>query len=139
MKYDIETLPLNFSNSFQVPIWADFDDYDKTPDATFAWFRNYQYCPAQSPEEEIEKNRAIQYQYHLKLINRLGLPYGSPKPPEVLEEIAQYILDNKKSKWDKKRDKQRAKDEKHRAFQSKYIVGKRPEDQDYMKTETIKT
>ena len=81
------------------------DDKDADPSSlNFAWFRvESQIKP--SDVEEQERIAAINLQFQNKIINKYGLPYGSPMPKEFKEIVEQQEAKakGKGNKWDRKR------------------------------------
>ena len=113
----ITEIDLGWQKADYVSPSAEYTNDDKDADPTalaFAWFRvNSDIKPSQ--KEEDERVAAIRVQFEQKVINKYGMPYGSPMPPEV-KEMVKEMEEKKKggNKWDRKRkriiDKQIEKD-----------------------------
>ena len=108
------------------------DDKDADPSAlSFAWFKvDSQIKPSEL--EEQERVAAIRTQFEQKVINKYGMPYGSPMPPEVKEMIKEQEKAQKGggNKWDRKRkriiDKQIEKDMASQRKKEQEILFKNP-------------
>ena len=119
----LEELPLEqiLSTSSSVPCYSFIDDFDKdASDLTFAWIR-WVIPDGPSPEEQRDTNNAILEQFHKKIINKYGYPYGMPKDKNTKMMIEEISKNNKPSKWDKKRMKMDIKATKKLQFDEKYL------------------
>ena len=85
----ITEIDLGWQKADYVSPSAEYNNDDKDADPTalaFAWFRvNSDIKPSQ--KEEDERVAAIRVQFEQKVINKYGMPYGSPMPPEVKEMV----------------------------------------------------
>lgn len=103
-KQKITEIDLGWQKSDYVSPLVCTENDDKDADASglnFAWFKvDSKLAPSEHEEEE--RKQAMMVQLKNKIINKYGLPYGSPMPKEV-KEILKEREEKKGSKWDRKR------------------------------------
>lgn len=105
-KQKITEIDLGWKNADYVSpvVSSENDDMDKDPaELKFAWFR-VESNIASTDNEEKEKMDAMREQFHLKIINKYGMPYGMEMPKEFKAIIKEREQKEKKSgKWDRQR------------------------------------